>query len=246
MEKLCVASFLANGHAFHLYSSADLGPAPAGVTLKDARDILPASQIFKYRDHDFYAGFSDFFRYRLLLERGGWWTDLDVICLKSFTFDGPYVFSSEEREHGREHVNCGVIKAPPNAPIMQYLWDRCAAVDVRSISWGEVGPELMKDAVEKYPLQEYVTRAHTFCPLHMRDFVDIFIPKRINSFGCSTYGVHLWHEFWRGNGLDKNEDYAPRCLYERLKDKYLRGCGGALTCLEDPGGCLGFDPKPEN
>lgn len=35
--------------------------------------------MFTYREHPSYAGFSSFFRYKLLLERGGWWVDTDSL-----------------------------------------------------------------------------------------------------------------------------------------------------------------------
>ena len=43
-----------------------------------------ASDIFRYRDNGSYAGFANFFRYELLRKRGGWWVDLDTICLRPF------------------------------------------------------------------------------------------------------------------------------------------------------------------
>jgi mannosyltransferase OCH1-like enzyme len=36
--------------------------------------------IFHYTDCGSYAGFADHFRYKLLLEKGGWWPDLDMPC----------------------------------------------------------------------------------------------------------------------------------------------------------------------
>ena len=65
-----VVSFLAHGHDFHLYTYAPIDNVPEGVVMQDANDILPASMIFQYRDHSSYAGFANFFRYKLLLDRG--------------------------------------------------------------------------------------------------------------------------------------------------------------------------------
>jgi hypothetical protein len=43
-----------------------------------------------------------------------------------------------------------------------------------------------------------------------------------------SYGVHLWNESWRRNLFDRNADYDPLSLYERLKTHYLgrKGPGG--------------------
>src|SRR5437870_1345057 len=86
MEQLSVASFMRNGHEYHLYVYDDVKNIPAGTVIKDASEILPASRIFQYKHFPTYAGFSNFFRYKLLLERGGWWIDTDTVCLKPFDF----------------------------------------------------------------------------------------------------------------------------------------------------------------
>jgi mannosyltransferase OCH1-like enzyme len=98
MERLSIASFLANGHDYHLYAYEDLENAPAGIVVKTADEIIPRSLIFQYKNYPSYAGFSNFFRYKLLLSNGGWWADTDVICLKHFGFEEPYVFASERIE----------------------------------------------------------------------------------------------------------------------------------------------------
>ena len=82
MEQLSIASFLANGHEYHLYNYEDIENAPDGTVLKAADQILPESMIFKYKAYPSYAGFSNFFRYKLLLTKGGWWVDTDLVCLR--------------------------------------------------------------------------------------------------------------------------------------------------------------------
>lgn len=87
MERLAIQSFLANGHDFHLYCYNDVEGLPAGTVVRDGNDILPESRIFAYADgfaKGSHAAFSNHFRYKLLLERGGWWVDTDVVCLRPF------------------------------------------------------------------------------------------------------------------------------------------------------------------
>src|SRR5580698_9560242 len=86
MEQLAIKSFLFHGHPFHLYVYQATEGIPEGTIVQDANEILPATSIFKYSEHNSYAGFANFFRYKLLVERGGWWVDMDVICLKPFRF----------------------------------------------------------------------------------------------------------------------------------------------------------------
>jgi mannosyltransferase OCH1-like enzyme len=92
--------------------------------VRDASEILPAARIFKYREYDTYAGFANFFRYKLLLERGGWWVDLDVVCLKSFRFLSEYVFASEIDTGVAKITNC-VMRTPAGSQILKHAWQIC-------------------------------------------------------------------------------------------------------------------------
>src|SRR5215213_329764 len=93
MEQLSIQSFLRHGHELHLYTYGDVEGVPRGTVLRDANEILPRERIFVYRDFPSVSGFSNFFRYKLLLERGGWWVDADMVCVRPFDFDSPHVFA---------------------------------------------------------------------------------------------------------------------------------------------------------
>src|SRR6478736_5289132 len=127
MERMCIHSFLSHGHEFHLFVYANVENIPAGTIVKDGEEILSASSIFRYRDNGSYAGFSNFFRYELLWQRGGWWVDLDTICLRPFRFEDEYVIGSEPLAEGGSHPISGVLKVPPRSALMQYLTDACRA-----------------------------------------------------------------------------------------------------------------------
>src|SRR5262245_50707816 len=89
MGRLGLASFLANGHEFHLYCYDRISDVPKGAVIRDASEILPRDQAFAYQTgfgQGSHSGGSNFFRYKLLLERGGWWVDTDVVCLQRFDF----------------------------------------------------------------------------------------------------------------------------------------------------------------
>ena len=91
MERLSIASFLQNGHSYILYAYGPVEGLPEDAELKDANEILPSCVIFTYAEYATCSGFSNFFRYKLLLERGGWWVDTDMICLRPFEFDDLHV-----------------------------------------------------------------------------------------------------------------------------------------------------------
>jgi mannosyltransferase OCH1-like enzyme len=220
MERLSIDSFLRNGHEYHLYVYADVRNVPSGATLIDANEILPASMIFQYEVQKSFSAFSNFFRYKLLLDRGGWWADADMVCLKPFDFSQKYVFSSETA-NGEEFVNCGVIKAPPGSPAMAHAWDVCRSKKPETLVWGEVGPRLMSESIKRLSLEGFVMPPRIFCPFGYQEWDAVLNPNKIWNFRSDSYAVHLWNEMWRRNEQDKNESYHSDCLYERLKRKYL-------------------------
>src|ERR1043165_5789198 len=138
MEQLSIASFLQNGHEYHLYVYDAVKNVPARAVIKDASEILPASRIFQYKHQASYAGFANYFRYKLLLERGGWWVDTDVICLKPFDFADEYVFASEN-DVKSEAISSGVIKARAGSELMAYAWQVCEEKEPQQLKWGETG-----------------------------------------------------------------------------------------------------------
>ena len=57
MERLCISSFLRNGHQFRLYCYEPLEGVPEGAEILDGEEILPRSSIFQYADRDSFADF---------------------------------------------------------------------------------------------------------------------------------------------------------------------------------------------
>ena len=215
MEQLSISSFLKSGHEYHLYIYDDVKNIPQGTVVKNGGEILPASLVFQYKEHKSYSGFSNLFRYKLLLEKGGWWVDSDLVCLKPFDFVEDYVFSSEQA-CGQQLINCGAIKAPAGSDVLAFAWDTARGKDPTKLVWGEIGPKLLGQAVREFSLERYVQPCDVFCPIGYADWADILDPAATKDFGGTTYAVHLWNEFWRRNGQNKNKRYDPKCLYEKL------------------------------
>jgi hypothetical protein len=225
MQQMSVASFLAQGHEYHLYTYDPSLRAPTGTVVRYGSEILPNARVF--RDKNGYAAFSDCFRYRLLLLRGGWWVDTDVVCLRRFDFDSSYVFSSEHHpDRGEGKVpNTGVIRAPAGAPVIEYADGVCAAKDTSSIQWAELGPALMNDAIRRFSLDAQVMPPEAFCPIPWFGFRDVLDPSLPIRFREETYAVHLWNAIWERHGLDTNAAYHPCCAYEAWKREFLtRDC----------------------
>lgn len=234
IERLSIASFLKNGHRVHLYTYEGVTGAPEGTEFRDGREILGTDRIFKYKREGSYAGFSNIFRYKLLLERGNYWVDLDVVCLKPFALDREYVFSGVYKRRwlgmgGTElFIQTCVIRTPPGAPIMKYCYDLASAKTPEQLVWGEIGPDLLQSAVHNHNLTRFVSGHCQFTTIDWRR-TERFISgkpsiawfERLKPALLRSYSTHLHNEMWRRKGLDKNALFPPRSFIESLKRRYL-------------------------
>lgn len=217
MELLTLKSFIHHGHKFHLYVYDDVPGIPGGIEVFDANEIISHEKIYRYKDGGSYAGFANQFRYALLFMRGGFWVDMDTVCLRPYNFDQEYVFASQRPGD----INNNVIKAPVDAPILEYCLKEIQSMDLDNLKWGVSGPRLMKRAVNKFSLQEFVAQANEFCPVDywcVNKFIECSAEELFSDVPpgelCS---VHLWNEMWERNGLDKDAVYDKNCFYEEVK-----------------------------
>jgi Glycosyltransferase sugar-binding region containing DXD motif len=225
MERLGISSFLANGHDVHLYCYEKPSGVPEGTTLRDASAILPRSRVFAYGPGfaaGSYAAFSNFFRYKLLLDRGGWWVDTDVVCLRPFDLTDERLWATERADPPLEiTVSTSVIKAPADDALMAWAWRRCDAMDTSNIQFGQIGPRLLQAGVDALALHAFM-RPHTFfSPIPFYDWATLLDPSHTVVLGSEVYAVHLWNQMWSAHSLDKNGTFPDGCFFERLKRRYL-------------------------
>lgn len=219
LERLCISSFLMNGHPFELYTYGDVEGLPPGTTVLDANEILPESKIFRYSHRNSVAGFANFFRFKLLLERGGWWVDLDVVCLMPFDFGVDYVFASEMNFDERI-LSSAAIRVPSGSEFARYAWGVCQSKDPARLAWGETGPRLVTAAVERLGLGNYVRSVATFCPVDYTQWESVLQEGAVREFGRETHALHLWNEMWRLAGRSKDDAYPAGCLFDALKRRF--------------------------
>jgi len=159
LELLTLKSFVANGHLFHLWTYNPLKTElPKGVVLCDAESVLPKSRVFQYPKEGLidwgrgsFAGFSDVFRYKLLYEKGGWWVDMDVTCLKPLNFHTPYFF----RNHWKFPVVGNIIKVPKESLLMRECFDIALAEVTESNQEWHRPIIILNEAIERNNLSEY-------------------------------------------------------------------------------------------
>ncbi len=233
MEGLSIRSFLDHGYTFHLYAYQTVENVPAGTIVLPGDQILPADQIFCYRKgygKGSFAAFSNLFRYRLLLERGGWWTDLDSVCMRPMDFDDEHVVGNERAPDGALQISAGLIKAPRGSRLLQYCWDSCQKVDLSQIRWGQIGPRLMTEAVHTVGIPVRVLEPEAFYPINYWNIWELIEAQRVPP---ECYSIHLWNSRWRKERLDPDAVYSPACIYEQLKRRF--GVGAPQGAPRGPG-----------
>ena len=243
IEQLSIASFIRNGHEFHLYTYNKLSGVPDGVQLKDANEIIPHKQVLTFNKRS-YAIFADWFRWTLLYREGNFWVDTDTICLKPFIFDENIIFGRESVQT----VATGVLGFPPNHELCRFMLNCCNNPNLflpydswvkkmkkltRTIlnrgrghtGWGEAGgPRGFTKALKYFDLLDKAKPYTYFYPIHCLNWDAIFdetLAEDIELFS-NTYSIHLWNEVFRSNkGFDKNASFPKNSLFEQLKAKYL-------------------------
>lgn len=220
-QRECLKSFLRLGSEVHCYSYNAIENIPEGVIVKDANEIIEEHNVFKDLYHS-YATFSDWFRIKLLYDRGGWWIDSDVLCLKPFDIEWPYVFATEiEYVDGKEFIhicNC-VIKMPRGSEMGKSLLERIEeklySIHPSRIKWTEIGAQYMAKEIILRDLFEYVVDHRVFCPFDYSNFQQVFTDSEFEPNDL-TYGIHLWNKMWEWKGKDPMEQMKVHSFFDRF------------------------------
>jgi hypothetical protein len=221
MEVLSIESFLHFGYEYHLYAYEEVANVPRGVKLCDANEVLPASDIF-YFQGDFAPGspacFSDIWRYKLLLERGGWWVDTDMVCVRPFEFSSEHVVG-QQRDPERPSLNCAVLRAPAGSPLAKHCFDACQGMDRKTMAWGSTGPKLIHTAIHELGLESCIQPPEVFYDIDFWGLGKLFVPHEVSP--CAR-GVHLWQAMLNDCSLEVDGPFPRNCLYEGFRGLYLR------------------------
>ena len=138
LEMTCIKSFLNHGHKVRVFTYHEV-ELPEGVVNEDANQSFLNNQLFIF-DHS-PSGFSNIFRYKLLLEQGGWWVDTDVVCLSSEIPACDYFWA----EQAPGEINGAVLKFPIGDPRLENLLAQSIKRSKYLQVWGQLGPHLLTE-----------------------------------------------------------------------------------------------------
>ena len=168
MEIYCTKSFLKHGFTFHLYTYDKVEKIPKGTMIKNANEIIPRNEIFKLKET--FLPFSDIWRYKMLYEKGGYWSDLDMICMRPFDFKEPYVFASERTIQKGAYkmsvpfvANINFLKSPKGSPFFKELFDTCMNVDKKKKNKEKIKyMGLASQMIEKNNFKSHIKHHHYY------------------------------------------------------------------------------------
>jgi hypothetical protein len=201
---ICLKSFIDHGHNLTLYCYRDLG-VPAGVQIRDAEEILPATSIFYYEKGPgtgSISAFSNVFRYKLLADRGGWWVDVDVLCMSDNLPEQDIAFGWESEQA----LGTAILKLPIGHSLSTQLFR--SAMDIvtkrgSELEWGEIGPRLFLRLVSECGLLSLASPVSVFYPIEWTEAHLMLLPEQCDALlerTTKSSFLHLWNEvFRRGN-----------------------------------------------
>jgi hypothetical protein len=191
-ERLSILSFLKHGHAVEVYSYGHLD-VPSGVQLRDANEILPESSVFSYSGgpaKGSFAAFSNLFRIKLLVEKGGIWADSDFLCLRPM-HDLPDACVGRHQE---DFLNGAFLKFPAQHPICRDIYERASGLGA-DIKLGQMSG-LVTEAVIRGDTSCVVLPVPAMYPIPWNDTWLLVDPDQrdyCETATTSTYCVHWWN-----------------------------------------------------
>jgi hypothetical protein len=230
MEQLCLKSFVDLGQKITLFHYDEIPNVPAGVILRNGREVLDTDNFLKYEKKDSFALFADLFRLHMIRANPGMiWIDTDVYCVRPMDYDSDYVFGFELP--GEHRVNNAILGMPAESTLLQTLLDftsdhyaipeflkpglqeeyRKAAemgtpVHVSQQPWGVWGPMMITHFVHKLNLADVVQPLDAFYPVTFPDRTRFLRRADVveDAISRRTTALHVWASNKRELGLRHN------------------------------------------
>ncbi len=234
LREACLNSFVQMGHTFELYTYRTLS-VPAGVRLKEAANIIPFAQIFYYENPQTgskdLGPFSDLFRFKLLSERGGWWTDVDTICLSPHIPTVERAWAQQLPEVNPSAIGTGQIAMRKGDPLAAKLYSRCLELSRTKFPHREsLGPHLISSTIREMQLATNVFGTpETFYPIRWIETFKLWLPQfrdEVIERSRSALFMPIFQSFPQYIGLTLRKLPPQGSFLAEICDSYLPRGGG--------------------
>jgi len=232
MEYYSIKSFIKVGYEIHLWCYEDIENVPQDVIIKDGNLILNIEDIFLLKQS--FLPFSDIFRYKMLYELGGYWADIDMICLKRFDTDDDYIISSEYTMQNGAYKsklsyvsNIGILKSPKNSLFYKDLYNTCSNYQFNKNNNDKLKyMKIFRKKLVKYEYEKYIRPPDHFCPVSWWNSKEAFMGNRKKKWGVNplsdnnilnnSYCIHFWRDkATKTHKLNLDKIYNQDSLWEK-------------------------------
>jgi len=200
LSRACLRSFVERGHRVRVFGYEKID-VPDGVILEDARVVLPEEDLFSY--HNSFSAFSNIFRYRLLLQQGGWWIDTDVYCLEEDIPESRYSWAKESKDF----VNGAILRFPAGDATLAAILTRAERIGSNVEIQGQLGPRLLTEVLAGQDFVGHFGSTKAFYPVHWLEAHRFWTPGDRDFIRAKSSGscfIHFWTMMFRYLGIDEN------------------------------------------
>lgn len=233
LEQLSLKSFADAGHETLLYAYNRITNLPPGVQLRNANEVFPGDEIIRHKRTGSPAIHADLWRLHLMQQTDYIWVDADVLCVRPFDFDTPFVFGLE-----KPGLVCNAVMRLPRdsatlAGLMGFIadpyaigpWlkpaqkeelraarDRGAPVHFSEQEWGLTGPAALSHYLKESGEWEHALPQQAFYPVSFPDRNKMILSRfdvEEMFLTDQTYAVHMWARRMKPR-LEEKENNRPR------------------------------------
>ncbi|MCB1378277.1 MAG: hypothetical protein KDK89_07925 [Alphaproteobacteria bacterium] len=222
LARLSLTSFLSLGYHVKLwsYEPDDTG----GAELRDAAEILPVDGDPRAN----MAWLTSLFRYRLLAEHGGIWSDMDVVALRSASdLPARAMVASEKRRPFRHReasatgagltqvTNCFMANPlPASGDLWHRATDAVALLNREDRTWENVGPHLLSRLMLEDPGHGVtILSPDVVDPVAWWNVPGIFLED--HDPPPSPF-MHMYATVWARRGVNADAPFPDNSMAERL------------------------------
>ncbi len=213
-EILSLKSLVATGARVVLYSYENDLVVPEGVELRDAREIL-SDEVLQRHNADSDKGWSrhsDLCRYIMLQRFGGWYVDLDVICLRDHLPSAEMYYARADAAT----IYNGIMKFPAGFAALGDLIaqaekilpvaDKALTEEARVV----LGPPLLSRVLRDHGLDDRAQPRARAYEIPFQEALAFFNPAQcgeVEARLADSDFTHLWNGAWTTLRIPKN--YGP-------------------------------------
>lgn len=205
----CLRSFLRSGLRFDLYSYQSLS-VPPGVRLRDAAEVVERDKLFLFNNaftgSPDVAPFADYFRLKLLYERGGWWCDVDTIAQSGSLPVGDCVWARQAPEYRSDSVSNGQLYFEAGHRTLKRLIREAERAMPRLATRETLGPELFTRVIGKLGLpRDMNATPDQFYPIRYVEIFKLWLPEfreEVERRTASSIFVPIYQSYPIRLGLD--------------------------------------------